>query len=75
VQKDDTWTYDDWGAGEMSEDEIRARLREQGYAALAADPGAPAKIKTAAAGRALAVWTDEHLVTFDESRIDARPGP
>jgi uncharacterized protein (TIGR02118 family) len=74
VQKDETWTYDDWGAGAMSEDEIRARLREQGYASLAADPEAPAKIKTAAAGQALAVWTDEHLVTFDRSRIDARPG-
>jgi hypothetical protein len=58
----------------MSEDEIRARLREQGYASLAADAGAPAKIKAAAERQALAVWTDEHLVTFDVSAIDARPG-
>ena len=57
----------------MSEDDIRARLREQGYATLAADPGAPAAIKQAAADEALAVWTDEHLVTIDASRIDARP--
>jgi uncharacterized protein (TIGR02118 family) len=74
VQKDATWTYDDWGVGAMTEDEIRARLREQGYASLAADPAAPARIRTAAAQEALAVWTDEHLVTFDVSRIDARPG-
>jgi uncharacterized protein (TIGR02118 family) len=76
IQKDPTggWTYNDWGAGAMSEEEIRARLAEQGYATLAADPQAPRAIKEAAAGEALAVWTEEHLVTFDASRIDARPG-
>ena len=42
--------------------------------ALSADPDVPAKIKTAAAGNALAVWTGEHIVTIDGSRIDARPG-
>jgi hypothetical protein len=57
----------------MSEDEIRARLTEQGYAALAADPDAPRAIRQAAANDALAVWTDEHIVTFDASAIDARP--
>jgi hypothetical protein len=57
----------------MSEDEIRARLTREGYAAVAADPQAPAKIKAAAGKNMLGVWTDEHLVTLDESRIDARP--
>jgi hypothetical protein len=73
IQKDASWTRRDWGAGAMSEEEIRARLAEQGYDALAADPGAPAAIKRAAEDEALAVWTDEHLVTIDASRIDARP--
>ena len=50
-----------------------ALLRERGYATLADDPGGPAAIKQAAADEALAVWTDEHLVTFDASAIDARP--
>lgn len=52
---------------------MRALLRERGYVTLADDPGAPAAIKQAAADEALAVWTDEHLVTFDASAIDARP--
>ncbi len=57
----------------MSEDEIRARLKEQGYRSLAADPVAPARIKGAAQAGMLAVWTHEHLVTIDDSHIDARP--
>ncbi len=73
IQKDLDWTYHDWGASEMADDEIRARLAEQGYASLAADPAAPGKIRAAAANEALAVWTHEHLVTIDDSRIDARP--
>jgi hypothetical protein len=73
VQKDDSWSYHDWGVGEMGEDDVRGLLREQGYEELAADPGAPAAIKEAAAAEALAVWTDEHLVTIDDSRLDARP--
>ena len=75
IQKDPAggWTPNDWGATAMSEDEIRARLAEQGYTALAADPQAAGKIKRAAERDALAVWTDEHLVTIDESRIDVRP--
>jgi hypothetical protein len=40
---------------------------------LAADPAAPRQIKAAASREALAVWTGEHLVTIDESRIDAQP--
>ena len=67
------WTPNDWGATDMTEEEIRARLAEQGYAALAADPEAPRKIKQAAERDALAVWTEEHLVTLDASGIDARP--
>jgi uncharacterized protein (TIGR02118 family) len=73
VQKDLDWSYDDFGAGALDEDGIRARLESEGYAELAADPGAPAKIAAAAAAQRLGIWTDEHLVTFDESRIDARP--
>jgi uncharacterized protein (TIGR02118 family) len=75
IQKDPAggWTPNDWGATEMTEDEIRALLAEQGYAALAADPDAPRNIKEAAERDALAVWTEEHLVTLDKSGIDARP--
>jgi uncharacterized protein (TIGR02118 family) len=75
IQKDLDWTYNDWGVGAMDVEAVRLRLAEQGYAALAADPDAPARIKAAAAAAALAVWTDEHLVTLDESHIDARPLP
>ena len=73
VQKDEGWTYNDWGVGAMSEAEISDRLSEQGYAGLAADAETPRKLKRAAAAQALAVWTDEHLVTIDTSAIDARP--
>jgi uncharacterized protein (TIGR02118 family) len=73
VQRDFDWTYNDWGVNAMSEDDVRRHLEAQGYATLAADPSAPGKIKAAAEAQALAVWTAEHLVTFDESRIDARP--
>ena len=62
-----------WGAAEMSEDAIRDKLREQGYASLAADPDGPRKLKKADASGALCVWTWEHIVTIDESAIDARP--
>jgi hypothetical protein len=57
----------------MSEDEIRARLKSEGYLSLADDPEAPRKIKAAAEKQQLGVWTPHHLVTLDESRIDARP--
>ena len=74
VQKDDSWKPRDYGALGMSEDEIRARLESEGYKALLAeDPKAPEKIKAAAARDQLGVWTPDHLVTLDESRIDARP--
>jgi uncharacterized protein (TIGR02118 family) len=72
IQKDLNWTYHDWGVNAMTVEDVRERLKKQGYA-LAADADAPRKIKAAAASQALAVWTDEHLVTLDESRIDARP--
>lgn len=74
VQKDETWKPRDYGALSMTEDEIRERLGREGYASVAADPDAPGKIKTAAAKGQLGVWTADHLVTLDESRIDARPG-
>jgi uncharacterized protein (TIGR02118 family) len=73
VQKDWNWIYNDWGVGTLSVDEIRRRLSADGYLELAADVNAPAKIKGAAARQALALWSCEHLVTIDESRIDARP--
>ncbi|MGH2842110.1 MAG: EthD family reductase, partial [Solirubrobacteraceae bacterium] len=73
IQKDLDWSYDDWGVGAMSLEEIAARLAEQGYATLAADSQAPAKLKLAAEREALAVWTHAHLVTIDDSHIDVRP--
>jgi uncharacterized protein (TIGR02118 family) len=73
IQKDLDWTYNDWGVNAMSEEDVRERLLADGYATLAADPDAPGKIKAAACQKALAVWTREHIVTIDESRIDARP--
>jgi uncharacterized protein (TIGR02118 family) len=62
-----------WGAFEMTEDAIRDKLKEQGYRDLASDPRAPAQIKNADANHALAVWTWEHIVTIDDSKIEARP--
>jgi uncharacterized protein (TIGR02118 family) len=74
IQKDDSWKPRDYGSNSLSEDEVRARLLKEGYGALlAADPAAPAKIKAAAAKNQLGVWTEHHLVTLDESRLDARP--
>lgn len=74
VQKDTGWVYRDWGVPGMTDEQIRARLRDGGYQALAEDPDVPARLRAAAADRALAVWTDEHLVTIDTSDIDVRPG-
>jgi uncharacterized protein (TIGR02118 family) len=73
VQKDETWKPRDYGALSLSEDAIRARLASEGYTRIAADPTGPAKIKAAAAAGKLGVWTPHHLVTLDESNIDARP--
>ena len=73
VQKEFDWTYRDWGVGALDEGEIRQRLKDNRYGALAEDPDAPAKIKNAAANQALAIWTDQHLVTIDGSGFDARP--
>jgi hypothetical protein len=73
VQKDDNWKPRDYGALDLNDDQIRERLKRDGYASLAADPSAPGKIKAAVAAGKLAVWTPHHLVTQDESNIDARP--
>jgi len=73
IQKDFDWTYKDWGVGALDEAAIRQRLKDNHYTALAEDPDVPAKIKKAASNEALAIWTDKHLVTIDESLIDARP--
>jgi uncharacterized protein (TIGR02118 family) len=73
VQKEIGWTYRDWGVGAIDADAIRRRLRDQGYDALAAADATPARLKRAAAHEALAVWTDEHLVTIDAAGLDARP--
>ena len=74
VQKELGWEYNDWGVGAMDPEEVRRRLLDDGYTALAADPDGPAKLKHAAAHNALAIWTAEHLVTIDETHIDVRPG-
>jgi uncharacterized protein (TIGR02118 family) len=73
VQKDESWKPRDYGALGLTEDQIRERLRSEGYTSVAADPTAPAKIKAAAAAGKLGVWTPHHLVTLDGSNIDARP--
>ena len=73
VQKDLDWTYNDWGVNALSEAQVRQRLQKDGYKRLAADPDAPRKIKSAAAGKTLAVWTWEHLVTIDSLGLDERP--
>ena len=73
VQKDESYQPRDYGVLALSPDEIRSRLVAEGYDSLAADESAPAKIKRAAEHKLLAVWTPWHLVTLDDSRIDARP--
>jgi hypothetical protein len=57
----------------MSEADIRDRLADQGYKTLTADAKYAAQIKQADEAHMLCVWTNEHLVTIDGSRIDARP--
>jgi uncharacterized protein (TIGR02118 family) len=56
-----------------TEASVRERLARDGYDALATDPDGPSRILTAGRAGLLAVWTEEHLVTIDASRIDARP--
>jgi uncharacterized protein (TIGR02118 family) len=73
VQKWDYVATTTFDVSDLSEEEIRSHLQRQGYRALAADPKAPGAIKAASAAGLLAVWTDEHLVTIDDTRIDARP--
>ncbi len=73
VQKWDYKATTTFDVSDLGEDEVRARLQQQGYTSLAADPSAPGKILAASRAGLLAVWTDEHLVTVDSSRIDARP--
>jgi uncharacterized protein (TIGR02118 family) len=74
IQKGDDWKPRDYGALSLTEDQIRARLLEENYGELLEQvPDAPAKIKAAANAQKLGVWTPHHLVTLDESEIDARP--
>ena len=73
VQKDENWKNRDWGALALSEDQIRHKLKLQGYDELAADPDGPAKVRRAAEKGRLAVWTPERIATWDESMIDMRP--
>ena len=74
VQKDESWKPRDYGALTMTEDEIRAKLQEQGYGhALEAEPDIPARLKASAAKGKIAVWTPYHLASYDEPWIDARP--
>ena len=73
VQKWQDWQLKDWGAKSMSEGDVRDKLKLQGYDSLLSDASVAAKIKAAAESDCLAVWTDEHIVTIDESHIDSRP--
>jgi uncharacterized protein (TIGR02118 family) len=73
VQKWDFKATTTFDVSDWSKAEIRQRLEKDGYRSLAADPGAPARIKAASQAGLLGVWTEEHLVTIDGSRIDARP--
>ena len=73
VQKGEELGKKDHPAAEWSEEEIRGQLEKQGYRSLAADPDIPRKLKKAAMTRMLSVWTPEHIITIDDSRIDARP--
>jgi uncharacterized protein (TIGR02118 family) len=73
VQKDDSWKPRDYGVLGLSEDQIRERLKREGYGPVADDPSVPGRIKAAAAAGKLGVWTPHHLVTLDDSNIDARP--
>jgi uncharacterized protein (TIGR02118 family) len=73
IQKDAGWTPKDWDVKSMSEGDVRNRLAQWHYSELLKDTTAPGKIKAAADADCLAVWTNEHLVTIDSSRIDARP--
>jgi uncharacterized protein (TIGR02118 family) len=60
-------------ASGWTEASVRDRLKRDGYEALGGDPDAPSRILAAARAGLLAVWTEEHLVTIDALRIDARP--
>ena len=73
VQKDDTWKPRDYGALSMSEDEIRARLQSEGYGRWPPTRRRRPRSRPRPQAEMLGVWTPEHLVTLDESRIDARP--
>jgi uncharacterized protein (TIGR02118 family) len=73
IQKWEGRPLKDYGVPGLSENDIRDRLRREGFSGLAADPRAPGQIKDASAAGCLAVWTTEHIVTIDESHIDARP--
>lgn len=75
IQKEPDWTPTSLGLPELSDAEIGGRLAADGYRSLAADATVPGQLRTAAAAGALALWSPEHLVTIDESRIDARPDP
>ena len=73
VQKDESYQPRDYGALKLTTDEIRERLKAEGYDTLGSDPNAPSMIRQAAERHLLAVWTPHHIVTLDDSRIDARP--
>lgn len=73
VQKELDWRYRDFGVGALGREGVAERLAAWGYRRLAADPGAASTLVEAAAHEALAVFTAEHLVTIDGSRLDVRP--
>lgn len=73
VQKWDGRATKVFDVSSWSEEQVRQRLEREGYRSLAADPLAPGRILAASRAGLLAVWTPEHLVTIDDSRIDERP--
>ena len=73
VQKDENWQPRTYGALDLTEDEIRKKLLQQGYKSLSADPNAPARIRAAAEKGQLAVWTEDHIAVFGDHIYDSRP--
>jgi uncharacterized protein (TIGR02118 family) len=75
VQKEIDVVLPDPAGADLSDEQIRARLTQQGYAALLSDPAVPQRIRTAASQGQLHIWTDDHLVVIDEQGVlDARAG-
>lgn len=74
IQKEIDVPLRDPEGADLSDQEIRARLEQQGYAALLGDPDLPRRIREGASRGELHLWTAEHLVLIDaQGVLDARP--